>query len=269
MASEDRVPSKNYWHFKLKNSAKNFLVGLRVPFARKVKVRLPITFVAGCGHSGTTIVAARMGCHPDVFLLGRETGLVRKHYRIAYATVLAQEWALFALHLGRSHVLEKTPRHIYTVPVLKKLIPHARFILIVRNPLDTVASLFKRYGSLDSSINRWLLDNKQVLQHSRLPNTRVVYYEELTENPESILRNITQFMGLEWSDQILTSSSTAYQRFDSGELMALRSQQVSQPIHSNRGNWRSVLTPQQADQVLKRTRKLAKSLGYSEVDLTK
>jgi hypothetical protein len=267
MASNDRVPPQNYWHFKLKNVLKNLLVGLRVPFARKIQVTLPITFVAGCGHSGTTVVAARMGCHPEVFLLGRETGLVRKHYRIAYATVVAQEWAFFALHLGRSQILEKTPRHIYTIPVLKRLIPHAHFILVVRNPLDTVASLFKRYNSLDSAINRWLLDNEQLLRHSRLPNTKTVYYEEMTENPEETFKDIADFMGLEWSDQILEAGNTEYQKFDTGGLMALRGQQVSQPIHPNRGKWRSALTSQQADRVVNRTRQLALALGYTEADL--
>lgn len=267
MASNDRVPPSNYWHFKLKNTLKNLLVACRVPFARKVRVTLPITFVAGCGHSGTTVAAARLGRHPDVFLLGRETGLVRKHYRIAYATVLAQEWAFFAIHLGRSQVLEKTPRHIYTVPVLRRLIPHARFILVVRNPLDTIASLYHRYKSLDSAINRWLLDNEQVVKHSHLPETKVVFYEDLTEQPQTTFKELTDFMGLEWSDRILENGATDYEKFDTGGLMELRGQQVGQPIRPNRGKWKSILSEEEAAYVINCTRELALALGYKESDL--
>lgn len=267
-SSSDRVPPSNYWRYRFKNTLKNLLITLRLPFARRVRVTLPITFVAGCGHSGTTVAAARLGRHPEVFLLGRETGLVRKHYRIFYATVLAQEWAFFAIHLGRSQVLEKTPRHIYTLPALKRLIPHARFILVVRNPLDTVASLYDRYGNLDSAINRWLLDNEQLLRHSRLPDTRVVFYEDLTDKPEATFRSLAEFMGLEWSDRILESGETDYEKFDTGGLMQLRGQQVGQPIHSNRGRWKSLLSRQEAEHVLKRTRGLALDLGYQESDLS-
>lgn len=262
-----RVPPANYWHYHLKNSLKTLTLALRMPMARRVPVSHPITFVAGCGHSGTTMVAARLGQHPEVFLVGRESGVLRKHYRVAYATVLAQEWALFATHLGRSQVLEKTPRHIYVIPFLQRLIPHARFILVVRNPMDTVTSLYERFGSLDRALNRWLLDNRQLLKHRKLSNTKTVFYENLTQSPERTFRDLTAFLQLPWSEQIMAPQETEYLKFDNGGLMQTRSEQVSQPIKPNQGKWKSFLTDEEAKYVRRKTRQMAIALGYQEEDL--
>lgn len=35
-------------------------------------------FIAGCGHSGTTLLASRLSGHPDCYLVGRETAIFQR-----------------------------------------------------------------------------------------------------------------------------------------------------------------------------------------------
>ena len=55
--------------------------------------------------------------------------------------------------------------------------PSSRILLICRNPLDTVASLNRRYGRLGKSLRRWSQDNAHVVRWREHPQAMLVRYE--------------------------------------------------------------------------------------------
>lgn len=221
-------------------------------------------FVAGCGHSGTTLLASKLGLHPQVLLISRESNVFLPSQGLRLARVILQEWLAFARQEHRTLIVEKSPKHIQAVRRLRRLLPGARIVAVARNPLDTCASLHRRFGDLDYAIERWLMDSAATLEALQEPSTMLVRYEELTRDPAATLTSVCTFLGLPWDAGILTRGGSAYGTHQ--ELrpnMAVRNEQVSQPIHDNSGKWRAVLDARQAAQVRARTAALATRLGYA------
>lgn len=135
---------------------------------------------------------------------------------------------------------------------------------MLRNPLDNCASLYKRFNSLDYAIDRWIIDNKEVLAYTSSKNLMHLKYELLTEQPSEKFKKIALFIGVSWNDDILFKRETIYDKITQEGNMALRQKQVNQPIRKNTGKWKDIISRKQAYQVLEKTRNMAAKLGYSE-----
>lgn len=221
-------------------------------------------FVMGCGHSGTTLLASKLGLHPDVLLVSRESNIFLPQHGLRRARLIAQEWLAFARQEGRCVVLEKSPKHVHTVRRIRRLLPRSRVLVMLRNPLDCCASLCERFGDLDLAIERWLMDHSAALAVQRQEATLAIRYESLTREPAATLASACSFLGIPWDPGLLTRAGSVYGT-DPGlrRNMALRHEQVSQPIRDNRGRWREVLDAGQAARVRERTAELAVRLGYT------
>jgi hypothetical protein len=221
-------------------------------------------FVAGCGHSGTTLLASKLGLHPDVLLISRETHAFLPHNSLQLASVILEEWLTFARQEHRAVIVEKSPKHIHVLGRIRRLLPGSRCIVMVRNPLDTCASLYERVGDLDLAIERWLMDNEAAIVALQLPSTLLVRYETLTREPEATLSGACSFLGIPWDPGLLTRTGSAYSTHHGlGRTMTLRQEQVSQPIRDNNGRWVEVLDARMAETVRERTAALARRLGYA------
>jgi hypothetical protein len=73
------------------------------------------------------------------------------------------------------------------------------------------------------------------------------------------------FLDIPWDPGLLERAGSVYGT-DPGlrRNMAIRHEQVSQPIFDNNGKWAEVLTAEQADRVRERTAGLAGRLGYAD-----
>lgn len=221
-------------------------------------------FVTGCGHSGTTLLASKLGLHPDVLLVSRESNLFLPQHGLRRARLIAQEWLAFARQEGCCLVLEKSPKHVHSVRRIRRLLPRSRVLVMVRNPLDCCASLYERFEDLDLAIERWLMDHAAALAAQRQEGTLTIRYESLTREPAATLASACSFLGIPWDPGLLTRTGSVYGT-DPGlrRNMALRHEQVSQPIRDNSGRWRKLLDARQAARVRERTVELAGRLGYA------
>ncbi len=246
---------------------------LRIALNARLDARVPpipdsagFAFVLGCGHSGTTLIASRLGNHPAIALIPEETNLFEPRRPLARARrdFLAARAAAQAA--GRSLLLEKTPKHVRVTGRLRRLLPEARLIVVVRNPLDTVLSLRKRGGTLGEAIDRWCLDNAAALRLAGDPRARTFHYEEVTADPEPAFRAMIGFLGLPWDPAVL-GAGTAYGAVAQKTAnMRLRAEQVSQPITANSGKWREGLTPAEIAAVRTRTTELYARFGRTLPD---
>ncbi|NER34460.1 MAG: sulfotransferase [Oscillatoria sp. SIO1A7] len=128
---------------------------------------------------------------------------------------------------GKSIWLEKTPEHLYYVETIEKLIAGVRFIHIVRNGADVVASLYEvthKYpkpwkGALDIDrcIGRWLEAIPLSDRHLQKPNHTLVRYENLVEEPRSTLVKICDFLGIEFDDSMLDNFGSVAQQVSMDE----------------------------------------------------
>ena len=241
---------------------------IRLPRKGKpLRTDMPAVFVMGCGNSGTTLTAARIGRAEGVYLLGEETSLFQPRTPIQEARAVFDQLLIALKQFKATMLLEKTPKHIHAVSRILAVFPNAKFVVTVRNPLDNCASLYKRFAhkkskGLGYAITRWNRDNLAVLNllKSHPKQVHVVQFEKLTKDPETSLKGVFEFLSLPWQPEILEAGETAYDQVEQKRNMKIRQEQVAKVITHKENTWKDILSEQQAEQVRKKTR-----LIYSEL----
>lgn len=111
--------------------------------------------------------------------------------------------------------LEKTPRHLHYIDDISRLVPGVKFIHLIRNGADVVASLYEvvnahpntwesfSSGNIDQCIQRWSTDVTITRQHLHKPNHILVRYEQLTEEPRWVLTQLCTFLGIPFAETML------------------------------------------------------------------
>jgi hypothetical protein len=221
-------------------------------------------FVCGCGHSGTTLIATILASHPDVHLPFEETNVFFKWTPIAlYRYSKLQRAAVLA---GKPALIEKTPRHVRRVDRIRRLVPGAKFVMPVRDGRDSVASLTKRLGDAAASLDRWISDNSLVLAEQGCADVLIYRYEDLVEDPETIVRRICTFLELSFKPDLLNYYRKPQRWFTADarpEHADLRNRQINQPIYDGRGRWKSELgEPQLKELTEGRGKLLMQAFGY-------
>jgi hypothetical protein len=104
---------------------------------------------------------------------------------------------------------QKTPNNLYFVPQILDCFPNAQFVFIVRDGRDaSVTSLSSAFGAgnIWGAAYTWHRANDfvQPFREKLSPSTwHDVKYEELCREPEKVLRSVCDFLGEEYSSQML------------------------------------------------------------------
>lgn len=215
-----------------------------------VEINMKRVFLVGAPRSGTTILQSLLASHPEITsfpetkffhylwsdrLRPRLPDRLREFFhREIHRPDLYDEWVSetsltsdrikwfvgildkLAVEGGNSIWLEKTPEHVYFVRDILDHLPDAKFIHIVRNPLDVIASMRKATSdpstnaiwggewSLQFCIERWkssvaatnffFPDNSQHL---------VIRYEDLLEDKVKILSQCCYFIDVAYDPEML------------------------------------------------------------------
>jgi len=217
--------------------------------------------VIGMPRSGTTLIEHILASHPDVAGVG-ECSELHALTRDLRKDAPDQQHALAALppedlaRLGRayarrlkeraggaSRVVDKTLNNHLYAGFIARALPRARFVHVVREPLDNIVACFR---VLFTSQLPYTYDLKELAQayeavnglarrwRERLPDRFIeVSYERLVADQEGETRRLLAFLGLSWSDACLDFARTE-RRVDSAS-----STQVRQPLYSSAvGSWR-------------------------------
>ncbi len=127
-------------------------------------------------------------------------------------------------HAGKERWIEKTPQHVFLVDEIRQSVPEARFVEILRDPRDILASKKKRARSVrvtDPAERRirqlervydpfwdaleWRLAVRAG-QRARAAHPDRFYsvrYEDLVQQPEVTVRGVCAFLGLDFGPQML------------------------------------------------------------------
>jgi hypothetical protein len=118
---------------------------------------------------------------------------------------------------GATRLLEKTPDHVLFVRELRRVVPDAQLLFLVRDPRDTVRSLLEaslnRWGhwaptNVDQATDLWLRNVRAGLRNMSDPSMLLVRYEDLAGDPEELER-IAKFLGLDAPQRWLTTPLSA------------------------------------------------------------
>jgi hypothetical protein len=182
----------------------------------------------------------------------------------------------YAAAAGKARWADKTPNYVDRLPELWELFgPGSRYVLIVRDGLDVVFSLAdsgRQYPAIGRYVERadgdrrigaahfWRDQNRRIeafrLEHPDA--THVVRYEELTTDPERVLRSMFGFLGEGWDPRVLD-----YQRFPHHAGFEDPDVRTRERIEPNSGRWRA-WSPDERRRVAEACEPMLSRLGYRQ-----
>jgi hypothetical protein len=142
---------------------------------------------------------------------------------------------------GKRCFLDKTPRYYHIIPELRQFFPAAKFVFLLRNPLEVLASMLETWGDLefDNPHNqRDLFVAPQLLLNSLSEGT-VVRYENLVKAPEATVSDLCRFLGVRFEPEMVNYGSRPPLRGRFGDPTGVML--YSSPVVNNLHKWRTTL----------------------------
>jgi hypothetical protein len=190
-------------------------------------------------------------------------------------------YQLYAARFGKARWGDKTPRYLVQQTLIRRLLPEAHFVHLIRDGRDVWVSLRGVSfgpGTAEAAATEWQARIERARAQARgLPNYTEVRYEDLVLEPEATLRRIVTFLRLPWNPMMLTYYERAGERL--GELQdvvsptrgRLRTGVDRQRIHAltgappqpdRIGRWRTALDRAERNQYEAIAGPLLQELGY-------
>jgi hypothetical protein len=225
-------------------------------------------FIVAFPRSGTTLLEQILDAHPSVRSMD-ETPFLKRALEAAidcgirYPSELGR---LSAAHLqdirGRywsqvrgkvelqpgQHLVDKNPLNMMRLPLIRRLFPHARTVLAVRHPCDTVLSCFQQqFRAPDLALIcrdlPTLATNYRTafdFWYAQLPllgaATLELRYESLVADFATEVRKLAEFLLLPWDEALLAPGEHARAK---GYISTPSYSQVVQPINRKSvGRWK-------------------------------
>jgi len=242
--------------------------------------------VGGCHRSGTSVIrrilnaSSRIHCGPEVKFFRDFYGDFFedpiRHLRFATtARTLLPEAELLevlggafvaahqraAARAGKSRWADKTPENVLYLAQWRRLLgTRWTFIHVVRNPLDTLASMKERNFplslpvTLDERIDFYRRYTEAGLRFGEsYPDQYYrLIYEDLVQRPEAKLRNM-----MCWLDEVFEPGQLEFNQFTHQEGLEDPNVAATSYIHSKSvGRWSDAFTRDQASLIWRRTREL-------------
>jgi hypothetical protein len=237
---------------------------LAVPATAVPDGPVPI-FIVGMPRSGTTLLDRMLSAHSDVTSAGeiidfwrqlhwvadvppaRSKGLLRIIQRskdLDFAELGARylkqtQWRA----RGRGFYIDKLPTNVQMVAFIRRALPHARILHMVRDPVDTCFSNFKAmFGNVSpysydlQALADYYRHYARLVEHwqRQLPGAMLdVSYAALVSDPEPVLRQVLTHCGLPFEPGCLWPERNA------SPVATPSSAQVRESIHTRGiGQWR-------------------------------
>jgi glycosyltransferase involved in cell wall biosynthesis len=151
------------------------------------------------------------------------SGITDDHIALALGNAISAILSSYAHAKGKKRWIEKTPNHITDIPFIVKLFPQAKFIHIVRDGRDVACSSFKERATWGpdlvngnekisntrlNALQRWCC---WILEFEKWKKQHVldvieIKYENLVSAPETVLKQVLDFIGEPWTDEVLRYS---------------------------------------------------------------
>jgi len=219
-------------------------------------------FLVGFPRSGTTLLDTILMGHrntavleeqPPLNLVSDEIGGMPRipelratdvnHFRARYF----EEVDKIVQRRSNDLVIDKSPLFLHKVPLIVRLFPNARFILVLRHPCDVVLSCFMSNFKLNAAMSNFLsirdaaefydLTFRHWERSARLfhPRVHTIVYERLINDVEAEVRPLFDFLQLDWEPDALDHQRTAKAR---GLITTASYSQVTEPIYRRAaGRW--------------------------------
>ena len=178
----------------------------------------PPIIIGGCGRSGTTLMLAILGSHPNIFAIPEETAVFcPTAYEKAPILDSPIETRKIEHLLGEYSIpasckrwCEKTPKNVLFFPaILKSFGNGIRLLHMVRDGRDVITSVHPANSRrFHVSPERWIMEVSIGIQLMNDPRVLTIRYEDLVLDFEPTLRHICDFLAEPYTKELPTWYST-------------------------------------------------------------
>ncbi len=162
-----------------------------------------------------------------------------------YADAVRTVFALYAEEHGKSRYGDKTPGYVVQLELLGRLFPEARFVHIIRDGRDVAMAYLDRdeWGpsSLADAAHYWksrVGRGRRAGKELGPARYREVRYEDMVDDPETVTRELCDFLGLEFESEMLDFHRRGSD-FAAGTKHPEAFRNLSKPITKGMRDWRS------------------------------
>ncbi|MBI5561770.1 MAG: sulfotransferase [Deltaproteobacteria bacterium] len=139
-----------------------------------------------------------------------QSGATEESYRRAVAGLLLSLYGQAAASKGRRFFLDKTPRYYFIVEELIRLFPGAKFLILIRNPLAVLNSLFNKWVGTNYALlgefRHDLVEAPRLLAGAVRANPGrclMVKYEDLAADARGTLGTVCAHLGIAFEEVML------------------------------------------------------------------
>lgn len=169
-----------------------------------------------------------------------------------------------------TQVIDKHPLHMGRIPLLHRVFPEARVVMVERHPCDVVLSCFmanfqlnhamRHFTSLSEAASLYdtiFSDFERAIDLLPIKLHRI-RYEDMVDDLEGQLRPLMEFLGVSWNPAVLDNQASAAGR---GHIRTASYSQVTEPIYRRAaGRWERYRP--QMDSVLPLLAPWCERMGY-------
>ena len=220
----------------------------------------------GFPRSGTTLAESVLTRHPEIISLEEKNTfdaavldfLRDRSTASRFATMGDQELQFyredywnrvrsFGADPSGKIFIDKHPFNTLKIALIYKLFPAAKIIFCVRDPRDVVLSCFRRRFDLNSSMYEFLDLPRTARLYDRTMHLATVFreiqkvdehrlvYEKLVQDFEVEAKSMCDFIGAEWSPELIDFSSRA----KGGGVASASSAQIARGLYQDGiGHWK-------------------------------
>ena len=218
-------------------------------------------FLVGFPRSGTTLLDTILRSHSSIDVVEEQPtvisarAFIQKSGFSAIEQALPQEVLVGARkayiselnkhreYLDKKDVLiDKLPLNLLEIPLIQQLYPHAKFILALRHPLDSILSCWMQNFKLNPAMANMVdlartveffclsMETFKICKTKYNLNVHQIKYEDVLENFRGEISALLEFLDLSWEDQVENYQKTALNR---GRINTPSYSQVVQPIYQD------------------------------------
>ncbi len=243
----------------------------------------------GAMGSGTTLLRLVLDSHENI-AIPPETGFMRAYDAHRYTPFKAsgRDWMKrlgwkqeeldemlrelydrlfmrYAEKHGKARWGEKTPLHTWHIDDMARLFPDAQFVGVIRHPSASVSSNMRRFHlALGRTGTHWARYTGEIVRQAARHGDRfaLIRYEDLVADPEPVLRQLMEFLGEPWSDDLLSHHQVQGER--KGRKRVEGKSRRDEPIDVSRvGKWKETMPRPQQKWLGERLARRAEFFGYA------
>ena len=241
-------------------------------------------FLVGFPRSGTTLLEQVLSAHSKLVCIEE-----REHLALAAQEAAAEPEKLAAISdqgiesiraeywtrvkaetkVGDRIVIDKLPLNMIFLPLIGRVFPEAKILLALRDPRDVVLSCFQQRFGMNAAMVQFLQLETAAAYYDKVMTLGLlcrerlglevheVRYEDVVSDLETVARDVTEFLGIEFEPAMLAPNETARTR----SINTPSARQVVEPIYTRSvARWKRY--ERQLAPVLPQLSDWAERLGY-------